>query len=307
MFRRSLQLVVILLGISFISFFLLHISPGDPARIKLSQMGIPPSDELLEIERHKMGLDRPLPEQYFNWLSKAVQLDFGTSYHTGKPVIEAFTKHLKNTVKLALTGFLVALVISFPLGIYSAVKHNRFSDYIVRFFAVCSLSTPDFYLALIFMYYFGIRLKLMPIMGSKTPLHLVMPALVLGFTTSGKLIRQIRIAVLEELQKDYVDGVRSLGLPEHILLLRHVLKNAMMAIITILGVTCGWLLGGTAAIEVLFNYRGISSQVVTAISYRDLPMIQIYVLFMATTFTIINFLVDTSYVLFDPRVRRVKR
>ncbi len=298
---------IILIGISFISFSLLYISPGDPARIKLSQMGVPPSAELLEQERHKMGLDRSLPEQYLSWLGKAIKFDFGESYQTGKPVLEVFSKNLKNTIKLALAGFLVAVIIAFPLGIYSAVKQNRFADFIIRLFSVFSLSTPNFYLALIFMYVFGLRLKILPIMGYKSAAHLVMPALVLGLTTSGKLIRQIRTAVLEELQKDYVNGVRSLGLPEHVLLLRHVLKNIMMTMMTILGVSFGWLLGGTAAIEVLFNYSGISSQVVMSISYRDLPMIQTYVLFMATTFTLINFLVDLSYELFDPKIRLANR
>lgn len=301
--RRIFQLIIILMGISFLSFFLLHISPSDPAFIKLSEMGTPPTEALLQETREEMGLNEPMLSQYFRWLKRAVRFDFGISYKTGRPVLTEFHHCLANTLKLTLAGFLVALFISFPLGILSAVKQNKFSDFLIRLLSIFSLSIPDFYLALIFLFVFGLRLKIFPIMGDDGFQHLVMPALVLGIVSAGKLIRQIRVAVLSELEKDYVKGVRSLGLPEWQVLWRNVLKNAMLPILTVMGLTFGHLLGGTSAIEVLFNYRGVSSQAVTSIYYRDLPMIQMYTLWMATIFTTLNFLVDLSYTLMDPKLK----
>lgn len=300
--KRTLQLIIVLFGISFISFSLLHIASGDPAYIKLSEMGIPPTTEILEQTRDKMGLDQPFIEQYLSWLGNALTGSFGESYKTGNPALEEFYKCLPNTLYLTFFAFLVCIFLSLPLGILSAVKQNKLTDLLIRVGSVVTLSIPDFYLALIFLFVFGLRLKILPIMGSGDIKHMIMPAAVLGIVSSGKLIRQIRAAVLEELSKDYVKGVRALGLPERIVLI-HVLRNAMLSIFTIMGLAFGMLLGGASAIELLFNYRGISSQVVSSIHYRDLPMIQLYTLWMAGVFTLINFFVDISYTLFNPKLR----
>ncbi|MFV0515832.1 MAG: ABC transporter permease [Aminipila sp.] len=301
--KRLWQLLVVLVGITFFTFLLLHISPGDPAYNLLSEGGVPPSKELLELTREQMGLNDPFLKQYLSWLLNAIQGDFGISYNANVPALELFLRELPKTLTLAVSGFLVAVFISFPLGLLSAVKANRIEDQIINLYSIISISIPNFYLALIFMFIFGIKLKWLPVMGSEGFKSVIIPATVLGIVTSGILIKQIRAAVLEELNKDYVKGAKARGLSGRIILVNNILKNAMLSIITAMGINFGHLLGGTAAIEILLMYRGVSSLAIHSIAHRDYPVIQVYVVWMAMMFCCINFLVDISYQYFNPKIR----
>lgn len=301
--NRFLQFLIVLLGISFLSFSLVNLSPHDPAYIKLSEAGIPPSEELIQKTRHDMGLDRPFLTRYTSWLSLAIVGDFGTSYSNNEDVLKTFIPPLINTMKLTSFSFLIAIIISFPLAIFSALKRNTFVDTIIRFLSVVSMSMPDFYLGVIILLILGLKLRLFPIIGGDDFKNLVMPSLTMGIAISGQMIKQIRQSLVEELNSDYVKGAIVRGLPDNIIITKHVLKNSALSIITFLALNLGSLLGGTSVCEIIFNFSGVSSQVVHSISHRDIPMIQIYTLWIAGAFTIINFLVDVAYMIFSPQVK----
>lgn len=301
--KKILQFIIILFGVSFLSFNLMQIAPGDPAQILLRENGTPPTKELLEVTRHKMGLDKDILTQYGNWVKKAAKFDFGKSYANNLDACDQFTKYLPETINLSLLSFLLCTLISIPLGFVSALYKNKFIDIVIRFFSVFSLSCPNFLIGLVLMYIFSIKLKLLPVLGSGEIKHIILPAFVLAISLSGKVINQVRASVIDELNKDYVVGLQALGLPKKIVL-REVLHNSMIGILTILGMTLGAALGGTPVIEILFNYKGISSQVVTSISNRDYPMIQLYTLWMGLVFLIINFIVDILYLYVNPSLRK---
>ncbi|EHL17613.1 hypothetical protein HMPREF9630_01625 [Peptoanaerobacter stomatis] len=297
---RLLQLIIILVGISFLSFALVSISPGDPAYIKLSEKGVPPSEELLEKTREQMGLNRPFFVRYTSWLADIVRFDFGNSYSSGEPVVKEFSSALKNTLKLTIFAFFICFLISFPIAIISAIKKNSITDAIIRLLSVFSMSMPDFYLGVIILFIFGLKFRVFPIIGGVAFKNMIMPSMTLGIILSGRAIKQLRASLVEELNKDYVAGEIVRGLPDKIIVL-HILRGSMLSIITFLALSFGNLLGGTSACEIIFNYPGISSQVVDSIGHRDLPMIQIYTLWIASAFAIINFFVDISYVYFKPK------
>lgn len=298
---RFLQLLVVLLGISFLSFSLINLSPQDPAYIKLSEAGIPPSEELIEKTRQDMGLDRPFLVRYTSWLSLVIAGDFGKSYSNNEDVLKSFIPPLINTIKLTSLSFFIAIVISIPLAIFSALKRNTFIDTIIKFLSVVSMSMPDFYIGVIILLLLGLKLRLFPIIGGNDLKNMVMPSLTMGLSISGQMIKQIRQALVSQLNSDYVKGAIVHGLPDDIIIKKHVLRNASLSIITFLALNLGSLLGGTSVCEIIFNFDGVSSQVVRSISHRDIPMIQIYTLWIAGAFTLINFFVDVSYMIFSPQ------
>lgn len=302
--RRLLQIVIVLFGISFFTFGLTYLSPGDPAEIMLTECGNIPTPELLEQTRAELGLDKPFLVQYGNWLEGVLTGDMGKSYSMKVPVVEKLVSCFFPTLKLALASLLIMILFSIPLGILSAVYHNRWPDYLVRGLTFFGVSVPNFWIGLILLSIFGVQLRWVTVSGGSTDFKsLVLPAVTLAIAMSAKYTRQVRIAVLEELQQDYVTGARMRGISEKKILWKHVLPNATLPLVTLLGLSLGSLLGGTAVVEIIYNWPGLGSMAVKAISCRDYPLVQGYVLWIALLYMGINLLVDLSYERLDPRLK----
>lgn len=303
--KRIIGIIPILILISFVSFSLMNLASGDPAEIMLTSQGTVATPELLQSVREDMGLDKPFINQYFKWLSSVIRGDLGKSYSTGIDVSEELKEHLPYTMILTISSILLTLIVSIPLGIISAVKKDKFIDYIIRWFTFIGNSIPGFFLAIILLLIFSLKLKLLPILSESGAKSIILPTITLSVSMISKYIRQIRAVVIEELEKDYVKGARSRGVKDSIILYRNVLKNIMVIIITLTGLSIGSLMGGTAVVESIFVWPGIGSLVLTAISNRDYPIIQGYVLWMAVIFIIINLIADLLYKIVDPRIREI--
>lgn len=303
--NRLLQMFVTLIGVSFITFCLAYLAPGDPVAMLLESADTIVSEEVLEKTRQELGLDKPFLVQYGNWLSGVVQGDMGMSYSAKKPVVEKLSEGFMGTLLLAFVTIIFVLIISLPLGIWSAVRQNEWPDYLVRFCAFIGVSMPSFWLGLILLYIFGLKLGWFPIASSTiTAKGIVLPALTLAIYQSTKYVRQVRTVILDELHQDYVVGARARGLSESTILWKHVLPNAVLPLITLLGMSIGWLLGGVAVIEIVFSWPGIGNMAVRAIMMRDYPLIEGFVLWIAIVYMMINFLVDMSYSWLDPKLRK---
>ena len=294
-----------LIIVSFISFALMNLSSGDPAEIMLSSQGSVVTPQLLESVREDMGLNQPFITQYLNWLKNIIHGDFGTSYASGRSVIVEMNEHLPYTIKLAGSAMIITLIVSIPLGILSAVKKDKFIDKFIRLFTFVGNSIPGFLLALILLLVFSLKLKLLPILSESGAKSIILPSVTLAFAMTSKYIRQIRTAVIEELDKGYVKGARSRGIKESVILYKDVLKNIMITVITLTGLSIGSLMGGTAVVESIFVWPGVGSLALSAIANRDYPIIQAYVLLMAVMFIIINLITDLLYKIIYPRVRGV--
>lgn len=302
--KRLIQIVIVLFGISFFTFGLTYLSPGDPAEIMLTECGNLPTPELLEQTRHELGLDQPFLVQYTNWLGKMLKGDMGHSYSMKVPVIDKLKTCFWPTLQLALLSLLIMIIISIPLGILSAVYRNKWIDYIVRAFTFIGVSIPNFWLGLILLSIFGVKLRWVSVAGGTTDLKsVILPAVTLAIAMSAKYTRQVRTAVLEELNQDYVTGARMRGIKESTILWGHVLPNATLPLVTLLGLSLGNLLGGTAVVEIIYNWPGMGSMAVKAISCRDYPLVQGYVLWIALLYMGINLIVDLSYYYLDPRLK----
>lgn len=302
--KRLIQIVIVLFGISFFTFGLTYLSPGDPAEIMLTECGNLPTPELLEQTRHELGLDQPFLVQYTNWLGKMLKGDMGQSYSMKVPVIDKLKTCFWPTLQLALLSLLIMIIISIPLGILSAVYRNKWIDYVVRVFTFIGVSIPNFWLGLILLSIFGVKLRWVSVAGGTTDFKsVILPAVTLAIAMSAKYTRQVRTAVLEELNQDYVTGARMRGIKESTILWRHVLPNATLPLVTLLGLSLGNLLGGTAVVEIIYNWPGMGSMAVKAISCRDYPLVQGYVLWIALLYMGINLIVDLSYYYLDPRLK----
>lgn len=302
--RRLIQIIIVLFGISFFTFGLTYLSPGDPAEIMLTECGNLPTPELLEQTRHELGLDRPFLEQYTTWLGKMLRGDMGQSYSMKVPVIDKLTACFWPTLELALLSLLIMIIISVPLGILSAVYRNKLIDYIVRVITFFGVSVPNFWLGLILLSIFGVQLRWVSVSGGTTDFKsVILPSVTLAIAMAAKYTRQVRTAVLEELNQEYVVGARMRGIKESTILWKHVLPNATLPLVTLLGLSLGSLLGGTAVVEIIYNWPGMGSMAVKAISCRDYPLVQGYVLWIALLYMGINLIVDLSYYYLDPRLK----
>ncbi|MBR8732502.1 Glutathione transport system permease protein GsiC [Fusobacterium necrophorum] len=303
-FHKLSQFVIVLVGISFFTFSLTYLSPGDPAEIMLTDCGNIPTPELLAQTRAELGLDKPFHERYASWCSSVMKGDMGKSYSLKVPVTQKIKQAFLPTLNLSLLALFFMVVISFPLGILAAVKVNKWQDYLVRAFTFIGISIPSFWLGLIFLSIFGVTLKWISVSGGKVDFRsMILPALTISLAMSSKYIRQIRHVFLEELDKSYVFGARMRGMKESVILWKHVLPNAMLPLITLLGLSLGSLLGGTTVVEIIYNWPGMGSMAIKAISYRDYPLIQAYVLLIALIYLMINMIVDYSYQYLDSRVK----
>lgn len=303
------QIVLVLLGISFITFALVMLSPGDPVRQMIAgNEDIIVSQQEIDTLRAELGLDKPFVFQYLDWLGRALRGNLGFSYMVKKPVVEELMHSLPATVILSLASTLFMLAVAVPLGIYSAVKRNSIADYIVRAMTFVSISIPNFWMGLMLLWIFGLKLRWLPIVGGSVNLrNLVLPALTLGIVMAAKYARQVRAAVLEELNQDYVTGARARGMSESHILWKEVLPNAMLPLITLLGLSFGNLLGGAAVVEIVFSWPGLGYLAVQSIIYRDFQLVQGIVLWIALMYMIINLVIDISYNRLDPRLRKAGR
>lgn len=301
--KRMVQLLIVLLGVTFLTFFVTTLAPSDAAEMKYLSMGTTPTKELLEASREEMGLNDPFLIRYFNWLGNVLQGDFGTSYKFGDSVFDQLGKKLPATLKLAGVSMVIMVVIAFPLGILSAIKKNKVIDYLIRFFSFMGISMPNFWLALILIYLMSVKLGWFKVVSSNDLKGMVLPVITLTVPMVSTYVRHIRTAVLEELSQEYVIGARARGVNENRILVCHVIPNAMLTLVTLLGLSVGHLLGGAAIVETIYSWNGIGNMVVEAIRARDYPLIQGYVIWMAIIFVIVNLMVDISYHLLDPQIR----
>lgn len=303
--KRLLHLIWILLALSFLTFLLLYLAPGDAAEKKLNAQGIPVSQEVLEQTRRDMGLDRPFIVQYGDWLLGVLRLDLGTSYKDGCPVGEKLVKGLKNTLVLALGSLLLSLVVALPLSLLTALRRDGPMDYVLRFLGFLGNSLPGFLISVLLMYLFCVRLKLLPVLADRSVKGLVLPCLALSIPLCSRFLRQFRAELLEQLGKPYVQGAVTRGVKARYILLRNVLRNASISILTIVGLSVGTLMGGSVVIETIFRWPGLGKLAMEAITARDLPVIQGFVLLTSAIYVVVNLLTDLAYHLVDPRVREV--
>ena len=302
--RRLVQLIPILLGISFLSFALMRLAGGDAVSQMYENAGMAVSQEVLDAQREELGLNEPFLVQYVSWLGDLLRGDMGESFLSGQPVLATFLSKLPATLLLTCTSILLTVGISLPLGIWAAVRHDRPADYGIRLVSFVGNAMPNFFTALLLMYLFAIRLDLLPAISTGlSGRSVILPTLTLAISMSAKYTRQVRAAVLEELGKDYVQGARARGLRERTILFSNVLRSALLSILTLLGLSVGSLLGGTAIVESIFLWDGVGKLAVDAITMRDYPMIQAYVLWMAVIYVLVNLLTDILYRCLDPRIR----
>ena len=302
--KRMIQLIPILFAITFLSYGMMRIAGSDVVTQKMENTGTVVSDEVLNAAREQLGLDKPFLTQYAVWLGKLLRGDMGNSYVSGKPVFATFISKLPATLLLTAVSIFMTIIISVPLGVLAAVKQNCVTDYVIRFFSFIGNSLPNFFVSLILMYVLAIRLRWFPVIAKDVSLKSVaMPAITLAIAMSAKYLRQVRATVLDELSKDYVAGARARGIRFSVTLWRSVMKASLVTIITLLMLSVGNLLGGTAIVESIFMWDGVGKMAVDAISMRDYPIIQAYVMWMAIIYVAVNLLTDLSYRFLDPRIR----
>ena len=262
------------------------------------------SQEIIDAKRAELGLDKPFLVQYLAWVGGMMRGDMGVSYISGKDVFQTFISKLPATLLLTALSIAMTVVISIPLGVLAAVRHDKFTDYVLRFFSFVGNSLPNFFVALLLMQIFSIKLKMLPVISKGLSVQSAMlPTLTLAIAMSAKYMRQVRATVLEELNKDYVIGAKARGVRSSVVLWKSVLKSSMLTIITLLALSIGNLLGGTAIIESIFMWDGVGKLAVDAITMRDYPMIQAYVVWMAMIYVLVNLITDLLYHALDPRIR----
>ena len=302
--RRLLQLIPILLAITFLSYGMMRIAGSDVVEQKMENTGETVSQEIVDAAREELGLDKPFFVQYFSWLANLLRGDMGTSYVSNKPVFSTFVSKLPATLLLTFVSILLTVVISIPLGIWAAVRQNKVTDYVIRTASFIGNSLPNFFVSLLLMYLFAIRLGWFPVISNGVSLQSVaLPALTLAIAMSAKYLRQVRATVLDELSKEYVLGARARGVPFTTIMMKSVLKASLVTIITLLTISIGSLLGGTAIVESIFMWDGVGKMAVDAINMRDYPIIQAYVMWMAIIYVVVNLITDLSYRYLDPRIR----
>jgi peptide/nickel transport system permease protein len=302
---RLLQAVPVLIGITFVSFLLIHLTPGDPARAVL---GVQAEPQAVEAMHRELGLDRPLLSQYGDFLEGAVQFDFGTSIKLNASVSSLIGSHVMASVWLVAYGTLIALAIAVPLAVISARRHDRAPDHAIRIGGMVLYAMPPFWLGLLLVLVFGLELGWLPTSGyGDSPgqqfRSLTLPALTIGLIYAPLLLRTLRASLLETLDADFVEAARARGLTERRVLYRHVLRNSSIPTITLAGLLVGFLVSATVVIENVFSIPGLGSLLVSAVQVRDFPLIQGLTVVFALAVVIINLITDMVYALVDPRVR----
>ncbi len=298
--KRVLLAIPLVLGVSFIVFGLMYLSPGDPVRMLAGREASP---EVIAAIRTEWGFDRPFVVQYLVWLGKVLRGDFGKSVIYNLPVSFLVSTRLPFTLKLNFWATLLGLCIAFPLGIVAAAKRQTWVDYASSALAMVGMSMPSFWLSLVVIIVFSVKLDLFPTSGTGSWLHYVLPSFVLGFSWAASLMRMIRTSMLEVLKEDYVRTARAKGLKERVVLVRHGLRNALIPIITVLGTWLAFMIVGTVIVETIFAWPGIGRLLTTALMQRDFFLVQAIILMMSVAVVAANLLVDVLYAWVDPRVR----
>lgn len=302
--KRLLQLIPILLGITFLSFAMMSLAGSDVVTELYTNRGVEVSQEIIDAKRAELGLDRPLIVQYGSWLLSMLQGDMGRSYVTGAGVFNTFLSKLPATLMLTAVSIIMTVAISIPLGILSAVRHDKWVDLMLRFCSFLGNAMPNFFVGMVLMQILSIQLDLLPIISNGVNFNsAIMPAMTLAISMSAKYMRQVRATVLEELNKDYVQGLKARGVRDSVILWKNVMKSSMLMIITLLALSIGNLLGGTAIIESIFMWDGVGKLAVDAINMRDYPIIQAYVVWMSIIYVVVNLITDILYHYLDPRIR----
>jgi ABC-type dipeptide/oligopeptide/nickel transport system permease component len=299
--RRLTVAVPVLFGVSILVFLILHLLPGDPAQIML--FGSNPTPQQVENLRIALGLDKPLPVQYLLYVGRLLHGDLGQSFITGRPISEEIAARFPATLQLTLAAMFVAVVIGMPIGIIGGVRPGSLGDRLSSGFAVLGVAVPYFWFALVLVLIFAVRLHWLPSLGVGPPSSIVLPALSLGWGLSAIIARLLRNNLVEIYQQPYMQVARAKGLSQSMMLYRHALKNAMIPVVTILGLQFGNVLSGAVVVEVIFGRPGIGSYLVSAIQAKDIPVVQSVVLFIAVLYILINLLTDVLYGLLDPRIR----
>ncbi len=303
--KRLLMLIPVILGVTFIVFFILNLSPGDPAAMILGEQA---TAEALEMKREELGLNDPILLRYFNYMKDLLRGDMGVSYRNSISVWEQVVDRFPNTVVLAIAGILVALLIGIPLGILSAKKQNTIIDNISMVLSLIGVSMPNFWFGLLVVMLFSLKLGWLPSQGMGEGfvpllLSLILPALTLGTGSAGTIARMTRSSMLEVIRQDYISTARAKGVDERTVTYQHMLRNALIPIITAVGLQFGSLLGGAMLTETVFSWPGLGRLMVENIKSKDIPMVLGCVVFLATMFTIVNLVVDIIYAFVDPRIK----
>ncbi|MEW6546054.1 MAG: nickel ABC transporter permease [Bacillota bacterium] len=298
--KRVLGTIPVLVGVSILVFSMLHFVPGDPARIML---GMEAGAEDVARLRKQLGLDDPLAVQYLRFAGGALRGDLGRSLKSNRPVVEEITARFPATLKLAFCSLSIAVSVGVVAGVLAAKHHQSLLDNAVMLGAIVGVSVPGFWLGLMLIFLFAVNLRWFPVAGAATLRHLVLPSLSLGLMASAVVARITRSSVLEVMRQDYIRTARSKGLSERIVMYRHALKNALIPVVTVVGLQFGGLLGGAVIVEQVFAWPGLGTLAVTALQARDFPMVQGIVLYMALGYVLVNLIVDVMYSYLDPRIR----
>ncbi len=300
--KRIVELIIILIVLSFLTFLLMYLAPGDPAEKRLSSQGVAVTKEMLQAEQERLGLLRPFMVRYGDWLGGILHGDFGMSFKDDLPVAPKLSAGLKNTTILAFSSLILSLIISIPLGIWSAVKRNSIFDHVVRLLSFIGNALPNFLISVLLMYLLCIQFNLFPVVASGSIQGLFLPAISLAIPMAGRFTRQIRTETMEQLDQEYVTGLRTRGVREKDILINNVFHNSSGHIFTIIALQIGTLMGGSVVIETIFRWPGIGKLVMDSITARDYPTIMGFVLVMGTIYVVINFISDVLYHVLDPRV-----
>ncbi|MBU7592356.1 nickel ABC transporter permease [Metabacillus halosaccharovorans] len=304
---KFLEVFTFMLFLTFVSFLFVRLAPGDPVLTILNVDELSVSQEQVEELREDMGFNKPLLAQYGLWLMKFIQLDLGTSYVTGQPVMEMFLQSLPATIELSLGSLFVMLAVAIPLGSLSALYRNSWIDQVSRTLSILGAAVPSFWLGLILIDLFGVRFSLFPTMGRDGFSSMILPSLTLGLAISSVYVRLLRSSLLDSLSQEFVRSARARGLSERRIFVLHAFRHSLPPVITVFGVSLGSLIGGVVVIEVLFAYPGIGKLVIDAIRQRDYPIIQGYILIMAMIVFVVNTCVDLSYRYLNPELKLKER
>lgn len=300
--KRLLHLAVIIIGLSFLTYLLMYISPGDPALKKLNAQGISVSEQTLEAAREEMGLNEPFLLRYAQWLGSALTGDLGTSYKDGLPVTDKLMHALRYTLILSVGSLALSLITALPLAVITAVRKDGVLDKLVRFLSFIGNSLPNFLISILLMYFFCVKARLLPVIAGESFKGLIMPCLALAIPMCSRFIRQFRAEILEQLGRDYVLGARARGVRSSVIFFKNVLHNAMIPILTVIALSVGTLLGGSVVVETIFRWPGLGKLVMDAITARDYPVVQGFVIFTSCVYVLINLAADICYRRLDPRV-----
>ena len=298
--RRILMMLPVLLGAMFVIFTLVYITPGDPARILLGERA---PTEAVNALRAEMGLDRPFLVQFVGYVARVARFDLGTSFSTGRPVFDELSFRIPSTALLTSISLLVALLIGIPMGIACSIRHNSVLDNVATVLGLVALSVPNFWLGLMLILLFSVNLGWLPVSGFATPLHWILPSFTIGLSLAGEFMRFTRSSMLEVIRQDYIRTAWAKGQNESTIIIKHALKNALIPLITVVGLSFGGLMGGAVLTETIFAIPGVGSFMVQSIASRDFPIIQGGVLMIAVIFSFVNLLVDILYGFVDPRIR----